>query len=357
MTDTLPARRIAPELDRFARLGQWLALSESGSESPEARGAAAALRLYYAAELGLSPLAAAELSVIKGKLVVQAIVLRALAHGAGYTIDRPESTAESCTAVLLMDGAELGRATFTIEDAKRANLIRDKSAWTTHPARMLWARASSNVIKDFAPQVALGMITAEEAEEIHGVLVDEYDPAQPSAEGGGVEGDRAASPPLSPEVQTSGENGDAGQEVGLAPSAEDDIPFDTRADLSGVVDPAEPPPFIDHDWPGEGGSAAPPEPGEDDGKFPPADVPEGIREAQAKKLNVLVGNLRDHGFITTEQLWASVGRDPEPSEDGALHWAPLRNQLTKDEASALIDRLERYENEVAPGGFYKPKGT
>ena len=38
-------------LDDLARLGTWLALSESGAADEKARGAAAALRLYYAAEL------------------------------------------------------------------------------------------------------------------------------------------------------------------------------------------------------------------------------------------------------------------------------------------------------------------
>ncbi len=93
----------------------------------------------------------------------------------------------------------------------------------------------------------------------------------------------------------------------------------------------------------------------DDGLFPPPGTHEGIREAQAKKLNVLVGQLRSHGFITTEQLWRACGRDLEPSEDGELHWAPLRDQLTKDEASTLIDRLDNLEAKVAPGGFYAPK--
>jgi hypothetical protein len=32
--------------------------------------------------------------------------------------------------------------------------------------------------------------------------------------------------------------------------------------------------------------------------------------------------------------------------DGALHWAPLRDSLTRVEASDLIDRLERLEANV-----------
>jgi predicted TIM-barrel fold metal-dependent hydrolase len=40
-------------LDRYARIGQWLAAAESGSKDPNALGAGAALRLVYVHELGL----------------------------------------------------------------------------------------------------------------------------------------------------------------------------------------------------------------------------------------------------------------------------------------------------------------
>jgi hypothetical protein len=64
--------------------------------------------------------------------------------------------------------------------------------------------------------------------------------------------------------------------------------------------------------------------------------------AQRKKLDVLVGQLRDAGHLTTEQLWNAVARTHEFSEDGELHWSPLRDSLSKAEASSLIERLERY---------------
>lgn len=81
-------------------------------------------------------------------------------------------------------------------------------------------------------------------------------------------------------------------------------------------------------------------------------------ESQEKKLNVLVGRLRDAGALTTEHVWMAVaslrsiemeamaellgGRD----SDGVLHWSPLRESLSKAEASNLIDRLDRYEAHV-----------
>lgn len=76
-----------------------------------------------------------------------------------------------------------------------------------------------------------------------------------------------------------------------------------------------------------------------------------LTQAQAKKLNVLVGKLRDAGSITTDHLWAALARERNVDVDTmiellsgrdqeGLHWSPLRDSLTKAEASALIDRLE-----------------
>ena len=81
---------------------------------------------------------------------------------------------------------------------------------------------------------------------------------------------------------------------------------------------------------------------------------------QTRKLNVLVGKLRDAGHITTEQLYAAMARarqvDAETmvellagarDDQGQLHWSPLRDSLTKAEASDLIERLGRLEENVA----------
>src|SRR4030095_5172124 len=77
--------------------------------------------------------------------------------------------------------------------------------------------------------------------------------------------------------------------------------------------------------------------------------------AQQAKLNLLVGRLREAGHISTEQLykalassrgidWQSLSDDIRGKDkEGELHWAHLRESLTKTEASNLIDRLEKLE--------------
>lgn len=189
----LPAQR-DPELDRYARIGKWLAAAESKSSAPEVLGMRAALRSYWAGRLGLPEFAAGELSFVGGKLVVSAKLLRGLAIRGGYRVLRVEESDESVTAavVLAESGKELGRSTYTMEDAKRAGLLREGGSYFTHPRRMLWARASKFAIDDYAPDVSLGLLTAEEAEELDSG--EEPGPSQPPL-GSGPGSSRAPSPP------------------------------------------------------------------------------------------------------------------------------------------------------------------
>lgn len=97
----------------------------------------------------------------------------------------------------------------------------------------------------------------------------------------------------------------------------------------------------------------------------PTDVPPALQtdeprltKAQATKLNVLVGRLRDAGVVTTEQLWLEAGYptpipDPDTGQPrfGGEHG--LRDRLSKRTAHRLIDWLEDLEKQAAEG----PQGS
>jgi hypothetical protein len=141
----------------------WLAAAESGSKDPNALGMAAALRIAYASSLGLPAHAASEVYIIKGNLTLSSKMLRALAHQHGITVQRIEETATSCTAAVVdASGKELGRTTFTLDQAKKMGL--SGTNWQNNPDRMLWARASKRALDDFAPWVTVGVLVADEGE-------------------------------------------------------------------------------------------------------------------------------------------------------------------------------------------------
>src|SRR5262249_13171352 len=170
-----------PELDRFARLGKWLALAESGADSELARGAGAALRMYYAEGLGLPPFAATELYLRGGRLISSAKLIRALAQRAGYQVVRVNETQHSVTAAIFEGGKELGRTTFTLEMAKRAGIVGGVN-WQKYPQRMLWARASKYVIDDYAAHVTIGIMSEEEAETLEAEVIELPEIREPVAD-------------------------------------------------------------------------------------------------------------------------------------------------------------------------------
>ena len=72
-----------------------------------------------------------------------------------------------CTTTELATGKELKGSTITIENAKRDGWIdRRGSKWQTIPELMLRYRAAAFLIRQYAPEVAMGIMTREEIEDI-----------------------------------------------------------------------------------------------------------------------------------------------------------------------------------------------
>lgn len=61
--------------------------------------------------------------------------------------------------VFTVNGAQRGVSRFTLDDAQKANLIKDdkRAAWNTAPRNMLLARSMSNGVKWFVPEVLGGL--------------------------------------------------------------------------------------------------------------------------------------------------------------------------------------------------------
>lgn len=72
-------------------------------------------------------------------------------------------------------------STYSMQDAERAGLVREKSGWTKNPANMLRARATSEGIRMIAPEIAAGIYTPEEGEDIAAAGGAVATPAAPAA--------------------------------------------------------------------------------------------------------------------------------------------------------------------------------
>jgi len=178
-------------------------------------------------ELGIPPLQAfTSISVINGKPCLSAELMLALCYqrivGFKATFTTPADTQNTeCTLVLQRRGGEQQAFRFTLEDAKRAGLIRPNSPWEKFPAALLRARTISAACRAVAPDAIMGCYTPEElgghAIEVEGetVSVVTHPEALSEAKGGpGVEGPPplavAAIQPSTTTVRTSKDtqNGD-----------------------------------------------------------------------------------------------------------------------------------------------------
>ena len=216
----------------------------------------------------------------------------------GHSITGDVGPATATVIGTRADNGDTMTVTWTLDMADRAGLL-NKSNWKKYPEAMLWARAASQLCRMlFADCFAGNTYTPEE--------LGDDDPGS----GGEPTGD------ASPAQATSLDD---------APASPPDDPAEGTPfsyDIEAAVEPA-------------GAAGAKP-----------------ITEPQKKKANVLVGQLRPE-HISTLQLWQSMGREPVPSEDGLLHWSPLRDSLTRVEATRLIDRLESFAGSIEDGSYFE----
>lgn len=143
----------------------------------------------------------------------------------------------------------------------------------------------------------------------------------------------------------------------LIPAADADLEF--GADPVSVPDEAG-----DIGKDATGGTEGNATPSSSDGQLPAASSPADPERKpptvpQLKKLNLLVGRMRESRLISTEQLWAAMAKERSfpvdalvemlegRDEEGELHWSPLRDSLSRLEAAGLIDRLEAHEAKAA----------
>jgi hypothetical protein len=159
------------ELDDTYRLAKGLALS---GMFPDAKNAEQALaKILIGRDLGLSPTQALMgIHIVEGKPMVAAVTLAAFVKQSeryDYTVKQLND--ERCILEFWslsheqQTGEEsVGISEFTIEDAKKAGLVKEKSGWAKYPRNMLFARAMSNGIRWYCPDATQGVAVYHDGE-------------------------------------------------------------------------------------------------------------------------------------------------------------------------------------------------
>lgn len=144
------------------------AFFESGMFTDIKSAAQAFVKIQAGAEMGIKPFSAMSgIHIIQGKPTVGAGLMASTLKASGkYDYRVIEMTDKSCSVDFFQGSDKIGNSTFTIDDAKKAQTKNmDK-----FPKNMLFARAMSNGVKWFCPDVFAGPVYVPE--EINQVTED-----------------------------------------------------------------------------------------------------------------------------------------------------------------------------------------
>lgn len=156
-------------------------LAQSGYFQDAKDAAQAAVKVLAGQEMGIGAIAAMTgIYIVKGRVTLSANLMAAQIKRSGkynYRITRHDD--ESCEIAFFEGGEEIGRSSFTADDAKKAGLWNSSDPWRKTPRNMLFSRAMSNGCKWYCPDIFAGPIyTPDEldAEPQQPIVVSEVRP-------------------------------------------------------------------------------------------------------------------------------------------------------------------------------------
>jgi len=172
MTLPIKSGALAPtNMSEAIQFSEMLASSNMVPKNFQGKPADILVAVQWGSEVGLPPLAALNgIAVINGKpsLYGDAAMSLVVGHPAyGGHEEKLEGEEASCTIVRIVNGKEVPTVrTFSVTDAKKANLMSKPGPWSQYPKRMLAMRARGFAIRDSFPDALKGVITYEEAADL-----------------------------------------------------------------------------------------------------------------------------------------------------------------------------------------------
>lgn len=168
------------EIEKYAPPREVAAAFKASGLFPDLRSEAEAyVKVVAGAEMGIGPMAAMTgINVIQGKPTLSANLLAAqVKRHPRYDYRVLEHSGTICKIEFRENGEAIGVSEFTIADAQRAGVAGGQN-WKKYPAAMLFARALTQGVRWYAPDVTSG--PAYTPEEVGGSEVRQDEP--PTAE-------------------------------------------------------------------------------------------------------------------------------------------------------------------------------
>lgn len=135
------------------------AMSASGFFPDSKSAAQAVVKILAGAELGFGPFASMNgVNIIQGKPTLSANLIAAAVKRSGrYDYKIAQMDDRACVLDFYENGQKIGASAFSMADAERAGLA-GKQVWKQYPKNMLFARAISNGVRWYAPDVFSGAV-------------------------------------------------------------------------------------------------------------------------------------------------------------------------------------------------------
>lgn len=270
-------------------------------------------------EIGIPPIQALQnIKPIKGQLTLSARLLMALASArGGVTWEVVESTDQRCEIIFTRPKWKPLKETFTIEEAKKAGLIKADSGWANYPKDMLFARCGSRGIRRIAMDLTLGMYSTEEMQDVITVeakVVKE----KPAQEEDAILGPSTPAP--RPDTPVPGPGGPA-------PSGEPGPGQDHREEPEGSV-------------------------GGDGGKGKDAEPPESTEPGVGKPYGETGPSGEDGPDPLGEAVHAGDQEDEDKEKESLIHLIKERLGEEKVDERAFKEWLFHLQNTYRPVKFY-----
>lgn len=183
----LTHRGFAPStLTEAMQFSEHLASSSMVPRQYQGKPADILVAVQWGYEIGLAPMQALQnISVINGKPSVYGDAAMALVQaspvceGVEEFFEGEGTPNPVAVCVASRKGRKPVRATFSVEDARRAGLWGKQGPWQAYPKRMLQMRARGFALRDAFPDVLKGLITIEEAQDYPDEAAGKTPPAAP----------------------------------------------------------------------------------------------------------------------------------------------------------------------------------
>lgn len=165
--DNVDVSEVVKKYDSITELDKWGRFALQSGLIPQGTSLSQAMALIQCGkEIGLQPLQSLRsMSFIKGRLTMSVQLQLALAKQRGVKIVDMKEEESSCEITLERSGEKI-TCSYTLEDAKKAGLVKQDGNYEKYLKQMLRWRATGDCLRMIAPDLVMGLLSPEEAESI-----------------------------------------------------------------------------------------------------------------------------------------------------------------------------------------------